>query len=198
MGVEAILFPANSGGKPLEPDRFPKLFFKFCSALCLILASINPAKAEINLGFVDIPFLIDKAPQALEAAGRLESEFAPRQISISEQRSSLEGLKSELDDHGFAMNPSELTQLERQIQRLERKVRRDEKEFREQLNIRKNTEFKKIRLIVLDAIDEFGKENGYDLIVSDGVLFAKETVDITSRILEKLRLKNSDQIKPDR
>ena len=143
------------------------------------------------IGYVDIPFLIDKAPQALEAAGRLESEFAPRQAELEELRDSLDGLKSELHGQGFTMGPTETSELERQIQRLERQIRRHEKEFREQLNIRKNTEFKKIRLLVLDAITKFGKSRRYDLIVSDGVLYADESVDITAQILEILRSDNN-------
>ncbi|MDB4223579.1 OmpH family outer membrane protein, partial [Granulosicoccus sp.] len=58
---------------------------------------------------------------------------------------------------------------------------------REELNIQKNDEFKKVRILVLEAIGEFGQEQDYDLIVSDGVLFANERIDVTERILESLR-----------
>ncbi len=82
--------------------------------------------------------------------------------------------------------------LEREAQKRERQIKRDEMEFREQLNIRKNSEFKKIRLIVLEAISKFAKVNNYDLIVSDGVLYATDTVDVTDRILQQLhRLENA-------
>ena len=43
-----------------------------------------------------------------------------------------------------------------------------------------------MRILVLEAIAEFGKQQDYDLIVSDGVLFANKRIDVTERILESL------------
>ncbi len=65
-------------------------------------------------------------------------------------------------------------------------MRRAEQDFREELNIQKNSEFKNVRVLVLEAIADFGKRENYDLIVSDGVLFANPRVDVTERILESL------------
>ena len=48
--------------------------------------------------------------------------------------------------------------------------------------------FKHVRERVLDAIARFGREQDYDLIVSDGVLYANERVDVTDRILEALTI----------
>ena len=169
----------------------------FLLAISIMLCAA-PARAEVTIGFVDIPFLIDKAPQALEAAGRLEAEFAPRQTAIQELRTSLKQLKNELDVQSAKQEEAETVELQRQVQKLERQIRRDEKEFREQLNIRKNTEFKKIRLLVLDTISEFGKSGRFDLIVSDGVLYANETVDITASILDVLRKRNDEGRTPNR
>ena len=48
-----------------------------------------------------------------------------------------------------------------------------------------------MRVLVLEAIAKFGKELDYDLIVSDGVLFANERIDVTERILESLVRENA-------
>jgi outer membrane protein len=155
--------------------------------VCLFIA--YPAfAAETLIGFVNIPYLIDKAPQAIEAAERLEKEFAPRQAAISELHHSINALKVELSPEEGGMTPDEREEIERQIMKLQRQHKREEQEFRERLNIRKNAEFKKIRLLVLDAINAFGQSRQYDLIVSDGVLYADKRMDVTEKILENLRL----------
>ena len=162
--------------------------------LCIILwAALSfiswPVKAEILIGFVDIPYLIDKAPQAMDAAKRLESEFAPRQNKINGLKSELEQLHKQLQSG--AAKPAD---LETEMHKLERQLKRHEQEFREQLNIRKNSEFKKIRVIVLEAINTFVRVNRYDLIVSDGVLYANDSVDVTGKILQNLeQLDRADQ-----
>lgn len=144
-----------------------------------------------RIGFVDIPYLIGKAPQAIQAEKRLEAEFAPRQARLESQRAELAALAARLADSTLEFTDSERMQLDRETRGLERRVRRSEQDFREELNIQKNNEFKKVRILVLEAIAEFGKHHDYDLIVSDGVLFANQRIDVTERILDSLTRENA-------
>lgn len=157
----------------------------FCTA-----ATVSANEGQSRIGFVDIPYLIDRAPQALEAELRLETEFAPRQTELEQQRASLARLTAKLANSSLEASESELSQLDRESRVLERRIKRSEQDFREELNIQKNDEFKKVRILVLEAIGNFGREHDYDLIVSDGVLFANKRVDVTERILESLTREN--------
>lgn len=139
-----------------------------------------------RIGFVDIPYLIDRAPQALEAEQRLETEFAPKQEELEFQRAELATLTARLADSSLELPEAEIAQLDRETRGLERRIKRSEQDFREELNIQKNNEFKKVRILVLEAIAKFGEQHDYDLIVSDGVLFANKRIDVTERILESL------------
>ena len=146
----------------------------------------SDAAALSRIGFVDIPYLIDRAPQALEAEQRLESEFAPRQAELERQRAELAAMASRLVDSSVNMDEIERARLDRETRGLERRIKRSEQDFREELNIQKNDEFKEVRILVLEAIASFGKQHDYDLIVSDGVLYANNRIDVTERILEYL------------
>lgn len=139
-----------------------------------------------RIGFVDIPYLIERAPQALEAEQRLETEFAPRQREIEMQRAELARVAAKLADVTLELPESEYARLDRESRSLERRIRRSEQDFREELNIQKNNEFKNVRILVLEAIAEFGEEQNYDLIISDGVLYANNRIDVTERILDSL------------
>lgn len=139
-----------------------------------------------RIGFVDIPYLIERAPQALEAEQRLETEFAPRQREIETQRAELAKVAARLADATLELPEAEYARLDRESRSLERRIRRSEQDFREELNIQKNNEFKNVRILVLEAIAEFGEEQNYDLIVSDGVLYANNRIDVTERILDSL------------
>mgnify|MGYP000312102866 CR=1 FL=1 len=158
------------------------------------LSSVHADEQDVALsriGFVDIPYLIDRAPQALEAERRLETEFAPRQKELEIQRAQLAELAARMADTSLELTEAELAQLDRETRGLERRVKRSEQDFREELNIQKNNEFKNVRILVLEAIAEFGKQQDYDLIISDGVLFANKRIDVTERILESLERENA-------
>ena len=159
-------------------------------AMLVCAASVQAQEAASRIGFVDIPYLIDKAPQALEAEQRLETEFAPRQLELQQQRDELSSLNSKLNSSALELDEAERIRLDRESRTLERRIKRSEQDFREELNIQKNNEFKKVRILVLEAIAQFGKTHSYDLIVSDGVLFAAKRIDVTERILESLVQEN--------
>jgi len=161
-------------------------FFVLLSLLCAAVAGMGAVHAEGRVAYVDIPYLIDKAPQALDAEKRLESEFGPRQEDLQEQRAELSEKELRLANDGATMSEDERGQLDREVRGLERRLKRDEQDFREELNIQKNNEFKKVRILVLEAIARFGESNNYDLIVSDGVLYANESIHVTEKILADL------------
>ncbi len=39
----------------------------------------------------------------------------------------------------------------------------------------------------MEAVDKFGKKNGYDLLVTEGVVFASSKMDVTEQVLEVLK-----------
>jgi len=163
----------------------------FTVTLASVLASAfvhaeDSKAASSRIGFVDIPYLIDRAPQALEAEQRLQTEFAPRQRELEMQRAELADVTARLADTTLELSEAEYAQLDRESRSLERRIKRSEQDFREELNIQKNNEFKDVRILVLEAIARFGEQQDYDLIVSDGVLYANKRVDVTERILESL------------
>ena len=153
------------------------------SVALLMWASIGTGN-DIKVGYVDIPFLIDEAPQSKQASIRREQEFAPRQDNIKSQKQLLAELRETLDNDDLDL--IERASVERELRKTERRVKRDEQEFREELNIQKNLEFKKVRVYVLEAIATFAKRYEYDLIISDGVLFANKKIDVTDEVLSEL------------
>lgn len=188
-------FTTNSQNQGAQNAGLQAWLACFCCMLAALffsaaVAAQSDSNPQTSIGFVDIPYLINNAPQALEAERRLETEFAPREEELKLQRSDLADVNERMKGQALELTETELAQLDREMRNLERRIKRDEQDFREELNIQKNNEFKKIRIIVLEAIAKFGHANSYDLIVSDGVLYANKQIDVTEKILESLRLED--------
>ena len=154
--------------------------------LAAFSSSQSMAEASLVIGFVDIAYLIDHSPQSLQARERLETEFLPRQQELTELRE--ERSRVESDFTGVDSEDSELLQRgERDIRAIERRIQRLEQAFREDLNIKRNNELKSVRTRVLESVAVFARQEDFDLILTDGVLFASASVDVTQRVLEQLR-----------
>lgn len=156
-------------------------------ALGLTLA-LSPvlAFAQVKVGFVNISKVLDKAPQAETARERIEREFAPRDRELLEQQKEIRALEDKLVKNGAVMSATERQRQESEIRSLKREIRRLQDEFREDLNLRRSQELSKLQRKVTEVIQELAKAENYDLVVTDGVIYAGERVDITDKVIGQL------------
>lgn len=145
---------------------------------------------EIKIGFVNVPRILENAPQAAQAKKDLEKEFAPRDKKLVAMQKKLKKLEGKMLTDGDVMSQSDQKKKEREIISLKRDARRAQEEFREDFNIRRNEELAKLQKVVFEAIQSLAKEKNYDLLVTDGVVFASERIDVTAEIESKLNAAN--------
>jgi outer membrane protein len=53
--------------------------------------------------------------------------------------------------------------------------------------MRRNEELAKLQRRIIEVIQQLAKDEKFDLIVSDGVVYASDQVDITGKVIERLQ-----------
>ena len=156
--------------------------------LVCLSAFFTPVFAEeYKLGAVNAGRVLEASPQAERARTTIEKEFTPRDKQLVAAQKDLKALEDKLNKDSAIMSESERSKLERDIINRKRELKRDQDEFREDFNLRRNEEFAKIQKDIMDAILKVAKENNYDIVLSDGVLFASPKVDISNLVIEYLK-----------
>lgn len=152
--------------------------------LALLSAMALPAVAqELKIGFVSLPALIERAPQTKAAMDALQEEFAPRQREFVAKQKELEDLAAKAQKDFAVMGETERRNAEKDLRDLQREVTRLQNELREDLNLRQNEEYGLLQRAVLKEVQEYAKQQNYDLIVGDGVLYVSNAVNITEEVL---------------
>lgn len=157
------------------------------SLLVAALLVVGSAQAEMRIGFVNLGRVSAEAPQAEAARAKLEQEFAPRDREIAAEQSDIRALEERLNRDGAVMSEEEQRRLQRDVVSRKRELRRVQDEFREDFNMRRNEELGRLQRQIFETISSVAEQREYDLIVSDGVVYASEQVDITDMVLERLR-----------
>ncbi|MEN8180284.1 MAG: OmpH family outer membrane protein [Pseudomonadota bacterium] len=161
------------------------------SFLVLVLMAGMVSAESYRIGFVNATKVFEESDQYKEARDRLQTEFSRREKELLSSQKQLKQLEEKLQRDGTVMSESEVKRLERDILSRSRKLKNAQTEFREDLNLRQNEEFKKLRTQIREVIQEVGKSEGIDLIVSDGVVYFSKKIDISDLVLSKLKqLKN--------
>lgn len=166
------------------------LFFGF-----FLLSSSFVYAEDLRIGFVDTARVLKDAPQADQARKKLEKEFAPRDEKIVNMQNQLKKLDDRQNKDIAVMSDSARRKLERDMIELKRDIKRAKEEFTEDFNLRRNEELTKLQKLIYLTTVEVAKEDNYDIVLSDSVLYTSKRVDITDKILERLRA-GKDVIQP--
>ena len=152
--------------------------------VALVCAFTLPAAAQdMKIGVVSLPALIERAPQTKIAMDALQEEFAPRQREFLAKQKEFEDLTAKAQKDFAVMGETERRNAEKDLRDLQREVTRLQSEFRDDLNLRQNEEYGLLQRAMLKEVQDYAQEQGYDLIVGDGVLFASNAVNITEQVL---------------
>jgi len=140
----------------------------------------------LKIGVVNVPRLLQDSPQARAAMEALQDEFAPRQREIVAAQTGLKDKQAKFQNDIDVMGEEERRNKERELRNDERTLVRDQNEFEEDINLRRNEELGKMQQELARQIQNFAKQEGYDLILGEGVLYISGTIDITQQILQGL------------
>lgn len=151
-----------------------------------LLAGVAGAQ-QFKIGFVNVGRLISESPQATSAMEALQEEFAPRQREVVALQAELKEKQDQIQRDLDVMGADERRNAENELRRDERELNRQQQEFTEDINMRRNEALRKLQGELLREVQTFAAQAGFDLVVSDGVLYASEAIDITEQVLEGLK-----------
>jgi outer membrane protein len=156
-------------------------------ALALIAGAASAQDGPSRVGYVDMQRLIDNAPHMLAARARLKQEFDQRDAALKQDEARLAGLDLRLKDEAATLPAAELATLQRQADALRRSVERTRQRLREEFGTRVDQELDRTWPLINEAVADFAREQGYDLIVQSPVIYVSGRIDVTDRVLDRLK-----------
>ena len=142
--------------------------------------------ADYKIGFVNTERLFREAAPAKRAQSKLEKEFAARDADIQKLSKQVRDLQTSLEKDGVTMSESDRRNKERDLANLSRDLTRQQREFREDLNLRRNEELASVQERANKVIQQIAELEKFDLILQDPVVFASQRIDITEKVIKAL------------
>ncbi len=158
-----------------------------------IIGTTSAYAEDYKIGAVNTIRILEQSPQAISADALIKKEFSSRDRELVAQQKKVKSMEDRLAKDGAIMSEAERKKLERDIVSARRELKRGQDEFREDVNFRFNEERAKIQKEVFDAIQKVAKDNGYDLVLFDGVAYASPKTDISDLVINYLKEKQKGQ-----
>ena len=155
------------------------------AALGVGLVAGQARAADIKIGFIDADRINRESVPAERATKKLEKEFAPREGELRKLENQIKALQGQLEKDGLTMSESDRRTRENELGRQTREFQRLQREFREDLNLRRNEELAALFERANKVIRQIAESEKYDLIVQEAV-FRSPRIDITEKVLKAL------------
>jgi len=160
-----------------------RLYFLLVGAI--LSAAAGAQGNEFKIGFVSTERLFREAAPAVRALKKLEKEFQPRDQELQKLAKQAKDLQTQMEKEGVTMAESERRTKEADLARMNRDLQRLQREFREDLNLRKNEELGQVLERANKVIQEIAEKEKYDIILQEAV-YRSPRIDITEKVLKAL------------
>jgi outer membrane protein len=130
---------------------------------------LSKIPTELKVGFVNIPAVLENAPQAEKAKKRLEQEFSLRDKQLVAQQKEINSMDDGMDKDTATRDAKDA-----------------QNEFSDDFNVRRNLELRELQSQVVEVIRGIAKDQNYDLLLTDGVIYAGNQIDVTAQVTQGL------------
>jgi len=173
--------------------RRPKALVAVVLALCIGVAG---AQTPPRIAFVDTQRIINESELFTAGRQRLTEEFSARTQALTLEEARLHELEVRRDREIDLLSAADAQALRREIDTLERSTQRRRNEMKAALNRRINDLSESIDRRIQEEIAAYAREQGYDLVLTDGVGFATPRLDITDAILRRVNARVGELRQP--
>ncbi|MDP2805457.1 MAG: OmpH family outer membrane protein [Gallionellaceae bacterium] len=151
----------------------------------LVVSMITPSfAADFRVGVVNTERILRESVPAVKAEKKIEKEFAARDLEIKQMMKQIKDIQIALEKDGGKVD-IEHRSKERELANLNVNLQRLQREFREDLNLRKNEELAQVLARADKAIQAIAEKDQYDLILQEAV-YRNPKIDITDTVLQYL------------
>lgn len=151
------------------------------------LIAVPAFAGDAKMGFVDLQKVLNESTPGIKAKAEIEAMFKERKAQIDEKIKEVEKLKDDLKKQALVLSEDARREKSEQISAKEKEIDRLTTDTREFLDKEQRKREMDIIKKMDGAIDAYGKEQGYTLIIPrEVVLYWAENTDLTAEIIKRI------------
>ncbi len=160
------------------------------AAALLAGAAFAATAQDARIAAVNSDRILRDSTPAKAAQAKLEAEFSTRDKALQDMAQRLKAMSDKLDKDNPTLSDAERAKRQRDLAAADTEFQRKQREFREDLNQRRNEELAAVLDRANRVIKQIAETEKYDLIVQEAV-YVSPRIDITDKVLKTLNASSS-------
>jgi outer membrane protein len=147
--------------------------------------SFAQAQETAKIGFISTERIFREAAPYKAAQAKLEQEFSKRQKELQDMATRLKSAADKFDKDAPVLSDSERARRQRELADLDKEFQRTQREFKEDLNQRRNEETASAIERTNKVIKQIAEAEKYDIVLQEAA-YVSPRIDITDKVLKAL------------
>ena len=155
----------------------------------ILLATMSCAlQAADKFAYINSQQLLEQSPQANALKAALQEEFGERDQKLRNLGKSIQEMEQTYVTDRAIMSDEQKQKAEENINFSRERYQFEKNSLDKAVQARQRELLQRAQIEIRDAIQAYGKAQGYDFIFSEpGIVFASDAVDITDEVLQELK-----------
>lgn len=156
-------------------------------AFFVLTASSSFAADNLKIGVVSVEKVLGKAPQVEAINAAMLKRFGGKKDELKGIEKEIKDMQENYQRNELVMTEDKLKSLKNTILNRIKIFKQKEATLGQEVTTMRNQEFSVLQQSIRAIIDDVAREGDYDLILSDGVVYADKRIDISDKILDKMK-----------
>jgi outer membrane protein len=157
--------------------------------MILMFATANVmAASSPKIGYVSVEKILTEAPQVKAVNDNMLEKFGGRKTELQEMEKEINEMQENYKRNELVMTEDKLNELKNSIITKIQDFKQKEALLQQEVATVRNEELQVLQQSVRSIIQDIAKSDKYDLILtSEGVAYANEKLDISNKVLERMK-----------
>ena len=156
--------------------------------LLMFLAFSNVMAADnLKIGFVSVEKILTEAPQIDAVNTAMLERFGGKKDELKALEKEIKTMQENYKRNELVMTEDKLNELKTKVIGKMQVFKQKEATLSQEVATMRNQELAVLQKSVREIIQDIAKAENYDLILSEGVVFSDDSLDITSKVLDKMK-----------
>ena len=149
--------------------------------------STNVTAAELKIGVVSVERILTEAPQVEAVNASMLERFGPQRDALQVLEKEINKMQEDYKRNELVMTEDKLNQLKKDIITKIQKLKQTEAVLSQEVATVRNQELAVLQQQVRGIIDDIAKKGKYSLVLSEGVAYTDDKLDITNKVLDEMK-----------
>ena len=149
--------------------------------------SANAFSADLKIGVVSVERILTEAPQVDAVNTSMLERFGPQRDELQKMEKEITKMQENYKRNELVMTEDKLNDLKKNIITKIQALKQKEALLTQEVTTVRNQELAVLQQQVRSIIDDIAKKGKYSLVLSEGVAYTDDKLDITDKVLEQMK-----------